>query len=149
MSMTQLLFGRRIIPATTVVLCLTIGISFVKAQSFGSPEAFDEARRLEEDGQAQAAFLKYLLVPSGESAAVLLARPQASEFLKLLADQGAAIPAARRRLIEAELLLATRDKVGALAAFRDVATKIAVKDEQGWEPRSAAARSILCRTANG
>jgi HEAT repeat protein len=109
------------------------GASFSWGQPGVRPSAWDEARQLEQDEQLQAAFLKYLSVPGGESAAVTLVRPQAREFLTLLAAQGAAIPAARRRLIEAELLLATRDTAGALAAFRDVATKIATKDEQGWE----------------
>ena len=116
-----------------VWLSVIFSVSFAWAQPFGRSETFDEGRRLEEDGQTQKAFLKYLSAPSGESAAIILARPQAREFLKLLADQGATIPAARRRLIEAELLLAMRDKVGALAAFRDAASKIATKDEQGWE----------------
>ena len=133
MSSSQMLCGRRAVTVLIVGLCVACGGSFAWAQSFGRPEVIEEARQLEQDGQAQAAFLKYFVAAGGESAAVALARPHASEFLKLLAEQGAAIPAARRRLIEAELLLATRDKVGALAAFRDAASKIATKDEQGWE----------------
>ncbi len=114
-------------------LSLILGVPLASGQTFGRPEVFEEARKLEEAGQDHDAFLKYLAEPGGEFAAATLARPQAREFLKLLADRGAAIPAARRRLIEAELLLATRDKEKALAAFRDVATRIADKDGRGWE----------------
>ncbi len=114
-------------------LSLVLGVPFASGQGPGRPEVFEEARKLEENGQEHEAFLKYLSASEGEFSAVTLARPQAREFLKLLADRGAAIPAARRRLIEAELLLATRDNENALAAFRDVATKIADKDGQGWE----------------
>ena len=126
-------YVRRTATAIAVGLSLVISVSLASGQTFGGPEAFDDARELEEDGQSHEAFLKYLTAPGGEFAAATLARPQAGEFLKLLADQGAAIPVARRRLIEAELLLATRDQKGALAAYRDVASKIATKDDQGWE----------------
>lgn len=124
---------RRIATAIVIGLSVILSASLALGQTFGRSEAFDEARQLEEDGLTHEAFLKYLSAPGGEFAAATLARPQAREFLKLLTDQGAAIPVARRRLIEAELLLATRDQKGALAAYRDVATKIANKDEQGWE----------------
>ncbi len=124
---------RRTATAIAVGLSLVISVSLASGQTFGRPEVFDDARELEEDGQSHEAFLKYLSAPGGEFAAASLARPQAREFLKLLADQGAAIPVARRRLIEAELLLATRNQKGALTAYRDVVTKIAKKDEEGWE----------------
>ena len=123
----------RVARTIAVGLSLVFSASLASGQTFGRPEVIDEARQLEEDGQSHEAFLKYLAAPGGEFAAARLARPQAREFLKLLADQGAKIPAARRRLIEAELLLATRDKERALTAYRDVVAKIATKDEQGWE----------------
>ncbi|MBC7816196.1 MAG: hypothetical protein IAG10_04790, partial [Planctomycetaceae bacterium] len=145
MSAISLWSGKRCVGQAVrtiaVGLCLVFVASLALGQISGRMETFDEARQLEEAGKPHEAFLKYLAAPGGEYAAATLARPQAREFLKLLADQGATIPAARRRLIEAELLLATRDKDGALAAFRDVATKIATTDEQGWEqgllPRAA------------
>ena len=116
------------------MLMIWLGVCSVACgQTVESAKVFDEARRLEHDEQPQAAFLKYLTVPGGESAAATLARPPAREFLALLRERGAAIPEARWKLIEAELLLALRDKVGALAAYRDVATKIAANEQQGWE----------------
>lgn len=137
MSAIEMLNGRRCVGRTArtiaVALSLVLSASLAWGQMFGRSEAFDEARQLEEDGQSHEAFLKYLSEPGGEFAAATLARPQAREFLKLLADQGVKIPAARRRLIEAELLLATRDQKGALTAYRGVAAMIATKDEQGWE----------------
>src|SRR5712691_11292130 len=105
MPMTKRLRDWRTVKGVLVSLSLLVGVSVAWGQTFGRPEAFHEARQLEENEQTHEAFLKYLAAPGGEFAAATLARPQAREFLKLLADRGAAIPVARRRLIEAELML--------------------------------------------
>lgn len=99
MSAIEMLHGQRWVQRTATAIVLGLSLfcwgSLSLGQSLRDPEAIEEARQLEEDEQPQAAFLKYLSVPGGEFAAVTLARPQAREFLKLLAEQGRTIPMAR------------------------------------------------------
>lgn len=99
----------------------------------GEQKAFNEARRLEQDEQHQAAFSKSLEVPGCEFAAATIARPQAREFLTLLRERSAATPEVCRRLLEAGLLLALRDQSEALAADigRNVGWNIEVQIESG------------------
>ena len=126
------------------VVCL-FGMSQVEAQTILSPvadknawqeveNAWKEAWQFEEEDQAQAAFLKYLTLSGGEGAAVRIARPLAKEFLVLLREQGESIPAQRRLLVEADLLLVLQDKAGALAAYQGVAAMFAKASQPGGEP---------------
>jgi hypothetical protein len=95
--------------------------------------AWQEARQLEVEAKTEAAFLKYLTLPGGETPAIRIARPRATDFRKLLNDKGDAIPEARRRLVEADLLLALRDPAAALVSFQQVAQNIAKNADQGWD----------------
>ncbi len=95
-------------------------------------KVFEDALALAEDGQVESAVLKLLSMADAESAAVQVGRAEAQRVLKALREQGDAIPVARRRLVEGELLLALRDRDGALQAFREVAGKIAVTEGDGW-----------------
>ena len=67
---------------------------------------FPEARKLEHQGKAKEAFLRFLAVPGGEFAAVSLARGNAKEFLALLPQNPGALESPRAALVEADLLLA-------------------------------------------
>ena len=125
--------GRSLFLSMVCWLCLAGDGSAVRGQPVSRRSVFDEARQLEQDEQPHAAFVKYLSEPGGEFAAVQLARAEAGVYLKLLEEHRAAIPEVRRRLVEAELLLALRRKDEALKAFREVASKIALKDGDGWK----------------
>ncbi len=96
-------------------------------------ELFEQARKLEEDGEEQRAFVAYLAIDGGESQAMRIARPRAKDFLVVLRREGKTIPAARRALIEADLLLATGDKEQALAGYRAVAKRLADREDAGWK----------------
>ena len=87
---------------------------------------FEEARQLQRDGLSREAFLKYLRVPGGESAAIAVARTGASaaEFLELLKKNSDSLPAAQTKLVEGELSLALKNREWALACFREAATLI-------------------------
>ena len=63
---------------------LTACASFLVAGDVDVYSAFQEARKLEHEGNDKEAFLKFLSVPGGEFAAVSLARGNAKEFLALL-----------------------------------------------------------------
>lgn len=95
--------------------------------------AWREAHRLADSGKTEAAFLKYLTLPGAEAAALKIGRLQAKAFLALLKDSADAIPAVRRRLVEADLMLALQDRDAALVGYQDVAQQIAKNGDQGWE----------------
>ncbi len=87
---------------------------------------FEEARQLQRDGHGREAFLKYMQVPGGESAAIAVARTGASvpEFLGLLRKNIGSLPAAQATVVEGELLLALKNRESALACYREAATRI-------------------------
>ena len=96
-------------------------------------ELFDQAGKLEQDGEEQRAFVAYLALDGGESSAMRIARPRAKDFLVVLRREAKTIPAARQALIEADLLLATGEKEQALAGYRDVAKRLADREDAGWQ----------------
>lgn len=65
--------------------------------------------------------------------AVRIARPNAEQFLNLLRENSASIPAARRMRVTADLLLAQGDRVKSLAICRSAAQNIAKTADQGWD----------------
>ena len=77
-------------------------------------ELFDRAQQLERDGEEERAFVAYLALDGAESLAMRIARPRAKDYLEVLRREAKSIPAARRALIEADLLLATGEKEKAL-----------------------------------
>ena len=97
---------------------------------------FEEARQLHRDGDDRAAFLKFMRLEGGEAAAAAVAVTRsggkAREFLDLLRENAPSLLAARVKLVEGELLLALKDKAGALKCYRDAAALI---DIQRGEPR--------------
>ena len=97
---------------------------------------FEEARQLQRDGRGREAFLEYMLVPGGESAAIAVARTGASvpEFLELLRKNSDSLPAAQAKLVEGELSLALKNREWALACFREAATRIERKREAERTP---------------
>lgn len=109
------------------------GVFGVDAQSAAVKDAWQVARQLEDSAKTEAAFLKYLTLPGGEIPALRIAQAQPRNFLTLLSDKGAAIPAARRGLVAADLLLALQDRDGALIGYQQVAEKIGIEADQGWE----------------
>ena len=99
-----------------------------------SRKLFDEARELQRDGKGREAFLTYLRVPGGETAALAVARTgtSAGEFLELLKKHSDSLPAAQAKLVEGELSLAQKNREWALACFREAARLISRK--RGAEP---------------
>ncbi|MEI8380836.1 MAG: HEAT repeat domain-containing protein [Planctomycetota bacterium] len=95
---------------------------------------FEEARQLHRDGDDRAAFLKFMQLKGGEAAAIAVARSggKAKDFLDLLRENSPSLLAARVKLVEGELLLALKDKAGALKCYRYAAALI---ETQKGEPR--------------
>lgn len=93
---------------------------------------FQEARKLEREGETQQAFRKLLALPGGEFAASALARGNANEFLTLLRQTPGAGNTARVQLIEAELLLASGQTDEAKRRFRALA-KLAPTENWGMD----------------
>ncbi|MDB5384973.1 MAG: hypothetical protein JWM11_619, partial [Planctomycetaceae bacterium] len=130
----------------TVFTLAVIGWSLNPILVTAQPEdaevsTFEQARKLQDAGKLHEAFLKYLQEPGGEYAAVALARPQAREFLELLKTNWVKIPTIRAMLVKGDLQLVLRNKVDALACYRDIPRSIAVSNRVGWEddrlPRDA------------
>ena len=97
---------------------------------------FEEARQLQRDGKSREAFLKYMLVPGGEAAAIAVTRTGASvaEFLELLRKNAGSLPTAQAKLVEGELSLALKNREWALACFREAAALIGRKAGAEREP---------------
>jgi HEAT repeat protein len=83
--------------------------------------AFEAARKLQEEGHEQEAFLKYLAIPGGEYAAATLARGDSKTYLALLRKSPGALESPRALLVEADLLLATGQKEEAIKRSQTLA----------------------------
>jgi hypothetical protein len=83
--------------------------------------AFQEARKLEQEGHDKEAFFSYLAIPGGEYAAVALARGASKEYLTALLDKPGALASPRARLVEADLLLASGRRDEAKAIYQALA----------------------------
>lgn len=91
--------------------------------------AFNEARKLQGEGHEKEAFVKFLAIPGGESAAAALAGGAAGEYLALLRDSPGALQSPRAMLVEADLLLATGQRVEAINRYRVLA---ALASKNNW-----------------
>jgi HEAT repeat protein len=103
---------------------LLILVSYACALAAPAPDHyadFQEARKMEQEGREQEAFLKFLFIPGGESAAVSLARGTAKEYLSTLRACPAALECPRALLVEADLLLATGQKQEAKKRYQNLA----------------------------
>lgn len=95
-------------------------------------EAFEAARKLEQSGKPQEAFLAYAAIPGAQHAAVRIGRPKAAQYLALLREKAADVPLPLAKAVEGDLLLAAGEKAQALACYRAVARSVATSSEQGW-----------------
>ncbi len=102
---------KRMLAGTLTAFAGLIAVSGASAaQEEDDRQAFAEARKLEREGRAEEAFLKFVAIPGGEFAAVTLARGEAARFLALLRLEPRLPELPRALLVEAELLLASGRK---------------------------------------
>jgi len=85
-------------------------------------QAFEDARKLGNNGHAEDAFRKFIHLVGGEFAAVTLARGEAAKFLTIIRQEKDLPENPRARLVEAELLLACGRKDEAKALYHTLAT---------------------------
>ena len=104
-----------------VGLVLAASASFLVAGDVDDYSAFQEARKLEHEGNDKEAFLKFLAVPGGEFAAASLARGNAQEFLALLRQNPRRLESPRAALVEADLLLASAQTEQAKQRYHQLA----------------------------
>jgi hypothetical protein len=116
-----------------VALAVWAGGSFLVAQGQNARTPFKEGRQLQAAGKNPEAFLKYLEIPGGESAAAAVARSDPDFYKTLLREQGKGIPQPRLKLIEGDLWLAAGQKAEALVCYREVVARIGKTPEETWE----------------
>ena len=117
-------------PTAAMVFLLAAGMAFA------AEAPFQQAQKLEREGEEKEAFLAYLVIPGAEYAAVRLSRPKAEAFLEVVRGDlkgpgGVFRP--RAKLVEADLLLALGRKGEALACYRAFIAKIGRQPGESWD----------------
>jgi len=92
-----------------------------------------QAKKLEEQGQEEEAFLAYLSMPGAQHLATRLARNHPQKYLGILREQMPKVEPALVKLIEGDLLLALGQKEEALAGFREIAIQIDRFTQKDWQ----------------
>ncbi len=118
-----------------ITLWMLACVGALAASAPDNYSAFNEARKLQQEGRDNEAFLKFLAIPGGESAAAALARGAGKDYLALLRGSPGALESPRAMLVEADLLLATGRKDEAMKRYRALA---ALAPKNNWGAGQAA-----------
>ncbi len=127
-----------LVQAVGLILCFALA-----AHAEDRHAAFETARKLEQAGETEQAFLAYAAIPGGQHLAVRLGRAKARAMLGVLRDHAAEIPLPLAKAVEADLLLHLEKRDEALACCRAAAGCVAASDEQGWASDCIPADSYL------
>ncbi|MBN2684166.1 MAG: hypothetical protein JXR40_02700 [Pontiellaceae bacterium] len=115
----------------TALTVLILSASISMAEEPTEQARYNQAQKLEREGDTAAAFLQYLSIPGAEHSAAALARSAPDTYLPLLENADAPTPVIQ--LIKGDLLLAKGNREGALACYRATAASIAKDYNTGWK----------------
>lgn len=108
--------------------------------------SFGNARKLEQDGKLQEAFLAFAAIPGAGHAAVQIGRAKPADYVTLLKAH-AEVPQPLGKVIEGDLHLAEGDKHAALECYRDAARMVATEEGQTRKNNRVPRDPYICEPA--